>query len=341
MPEWSGGLVRMSLDWVPGLDLATGTFTLPLWAVGVAAAVLVALAVIAVARSGMTEFGSLVFRVAVVAIALVFGWTYLNRSAERDRADERHALDQRAADLVGRAISPGSAIACLEATNTETVEGACERAVFASPETVAAATAYISARLTLLADANEYTARRDQSYESAIAGLRRTVAADRYGLASQVLATRDGCTADTCDAFSLVYDDKRLRANLKDRLFDVTVARYASNWPTRTRPLASSSQPAGPTPGSAALNPPGPNVSFPSSQSIPPVSIMNAEPPAAPPAAPPPAQSAQDDGTPRPPTNSAPASASRRPPARPPAPAATKGTASSSSAPMSLNPTKQ
>ena len=231
----------MSLDWVPGLDLSTGTFTLPLWAVGVAAAVFVALAVIAVVRSGITEFGSLIFRVAVVAIAVVFGWTYLTRSAERDRADERHALDQRAADLVGRAIAPGSAIACLEAANTETIEGACERAVFASPETVAAATAYISARLTLLADANDYTSRRDQTYESAIAGLRRTVAADRYGLASQVLAMRDGCTAETCDAFSLVYDDKRLRANLKDRLFDVTVARYATNWPTRTRPLASSS----------------------------------------------------------------------------------------------------
>jgi membrane protein implicated in regulation of membrane protease activity len=330
----------MSLDWVPGLDLSTGTFTLPLWAVGVAAAVLAALAVIAVVRSGVTEFGSLVFRVAVVAIALVFGWTYLNRSAERDRADERHALDQRAADLVGRAIVPGSAIACLEATNTETVEGACERAVFASPETVAAATAYISARLTLLADANDYTSRRDQAYESAIAGLRRTVAADRYGLASQVLATRDGCTADTCDAFSLVYDDKRLRANLKDRLFDVTVARYATNWPTRTRPLASSSPP-GPAPAAAAVNPPGPNVSFPSSQSIPPVSIMNAEPPPAasspPPSPPSPAQSAvQDDGTPKPPTNSAPASASRRPAAKSSAKSAPTG-----QAPMSLNPTKQ
>jgi hypothetical protein len=328
----------MSLDWVPGLDLSTGTFTLPLWAVGVAAAVLVALAVIAVVRSGVTEFGSLVFRVAVVAIALVFGWTYLNRGAERDRADERRALDQRAADLVGRAIAPGSAIGCLEATNTETVEGACERAVFASPETVAAATAYISARLTLLADANDYTSRRDQNYESAIAGLRRTVAADRYGLASQVLATRDGCTPDTCDAFSLVYDDKRLRANLKDRLFDVTVARYATAWPARTRPLASSNAPS-PMPAAAAVNPPGPNVSFPSSQSIPPVSIMNAEPPAAPPATPSAQSATQDDGTPRSPTNSAPASASRRPPARPSTPPAAKGTAGT--APMSLNPTKQ
>src|SRR3954467_15616438 len=269
MPEWSGGLVRMSLDWVPGLDLSTGTFTLPLWAVGVAAAVLVALTVIAVVRAGVTEFGSLVFRVAVVAIALVFGWTYLNRSAERDRADERRALDQRAAELVGRALAPRSAIACLEAASAETVEGACERAVFASPEAVAAASAYIAARLTLLADANEYTSRRDQGYESAIAGLRRTVAADRYGLASQVLATRDGCTADTCDAFALVYDDKRLRANLKDRLFDITVARYAVSWPTRTRPLAG--------PAGGAVTPPGPNATFPSAASIPPASIMNSE----------------------------------------------------------------
>ena len=313
----------MSLDWVPGLDLATGTFTLPLWAVGVAAALLVALIVIAVVRSGLNEFGSLVFRVAVIVIAVVFGWTYVNRASERDRADERRALDQRAADLVGRAVAPGSAIACLEATNTETVEGACERAVFASPETVAAATAYLSARLSLLADAHEYTARRDQSYESMISGLRRTVAADRYGLASQVLATRDGCTADVCDAFGLVYDDKKLRANMRDRLFDVTVARHAVNWPTRTRPLAS----GGNTPTGV---PAGPNVTFPSAASLPPVSTMTSETPApspsqnaAPPAVAPAAQ----------PTNSAPASAARRPPAK---------KSSNGSAPLSLNPnTKQ
>src|SRR3954470_23051738 len=315
----------MSLDWVPGLDLSTGTFTLPLWAVGVAAALLVALVVVAVMRSGVTEFGGLVFRVAVIVIAVAFGWTYITRTGERDRADERRALDQRAADLVGRAVAPGSAIACLEATNTETVEGACERAVFATPETVAAATAYVSARLSLLAEAHEYTARRDQSYESTIAGLRRTIGADRYGLASQVLSVRDGCTADACDAFGLVYDDKKLRANLKDRLFDATVGRYSVSWPTRTRPLASSTS-------SGPVTPPGPNVNFPSSASIPPVSIMNNEPPQAQaPAGTPPAQAAAPTPEPRP-TNPAPPSAARRPPAK----------KSDGSAPLSLNPnTKQ
>jgi hypothetical protein len=312
----------MSLDSIPGLDLASGTFTIPLWVVGVVAALLVSLIVIAVVRSGLNELGSLVFRAAVIVIAVFIGWTYVNRSAERDKADERRALDQRAAELVGRATAPGSAIACLEATNTETVEGACERVVFASPETVAAATAYISARLNLLADAHEYTARRDQGYESSIAGLRRTIAADRYGLASQVLATRDGCTADACDAFGLVYDDKKLRANLKDRLFDTTVARYSVNWPTRTRPLASTA----PSGTSGPVTSPGANVNFPSSASIPPVGSMNSEPPQTQPSAVTPNQAAAPTPEPRP-TNTAPTSAARRPPAK-----------KSSSAPLSLNP---
>jgi len=314
----------MNLDSVPGLDLASGTFTVPLWVVGVVAALIVALIIIAVVRSGLNDLGSLVFRAAVIVIAVVFGWTYLNRSAERDRADERRSLDERSAELVSRATAPGSAIACLEATNTETVEGACERMVFAGPETVAAPTAYIGARLTLLAEAHEYTARRDQSYESSIAGLRRTIGADRYGLVSQVLATRDGCTADACDAFGLVYDDKKLRANLKDRVFETIVGRYSVSWPARTtRPLASSSPSGGP------ITPPGPNVNFPSSQSIPPVSIMNNEPPQAQaPASNPPAQAAAPTPEPRP-TNTAPTSAARRPPAK---------KSSDGAAPLSLNP---
>lgn len=311
----------MSLDWLPGLDPSTGTFTLPLWLAGVAAALFVALIVIAVVRAGVTEFGSMIFRVAVVLIAVVFGWTYITRTADRDRADERRSLDSRATELIGRAIAPGSAIACLEATNTETVEGSCERAVFASPETVAAATAYIGARLSLLADAHDFQARRDQAYETQLGSLRRTIAADRYGLASQVLAARDGCTADACEAFGFVYDDKKLRANMKDRLFDITIARYAANWPTRTRPIASSSS-------SGPITPPGPNVQFPSSQSIPPVSIMTAEPPSPSPP-PPPQSSASDAATP---TNSAPASATKK--SNPPR----EAKKSAAPPPMSLNP---
>ena len=134
-----------------------------------------------------------------------------------------------------------------------------------------------------------------------------------------MLAVRDGCTADACDAFGLVYDDKKLRANMKDRLFDITVARYAANWPTRTRPVASS----GFSGSSGPITPPGPNVQFPSSQSIPPVSIMTAEPPPAP-SPPPQAQSQSQSGAndAAPPINSAPASATKK--SNPPRAAAKK-----------------
>ena len=215
----------MSMDWLPGVDLSGGTLTLPLWAAGVAAALIVALLVIAVLRAGLAEFGALVFRLAVIIVAVVLGWGYLNRAGERDRADERRALEQRSADLTGRAIAPGSSIACLEAVSGDAVEGGCERAVFATPETLAAATTYVAARLALLSDAHDFATRRDTNYESNIAGLRRMIAADRFGLASQVLAARDGCTADNCDAFNLVYDDKRLRANLRERVFVQLVGR--------------------------------------------------------------------------------------------------------------------
>ena len=315
----------MSLDWLPGLDLSSGTLTLPLWAVGLALALIVALIIMAVVRAGLTEFVSLVFRAAVLLIAVVFGWTYIARTGDRDRVDERRALDTRAAELMGRAVAPGSAIACLEAANTETVEGSCERAVFASPETVAAATAYMAARLSLLADVHEYAAGRDPGYEGAqIAGLRRTVAADRYGLASQVLATRDGCTADVCDAFGLVYDDRKLRANLKDRLFDDTVARYAVNWPSPTRALTSG-------------GPATPNVTLPSAQSTAPDTVPASEPPAA--AAPAPAA---QKGVP--PTNSATGSATKRPPPAVPPKAAQQKSAAppptkSAAPPASVNPT--
>jgi hypothetical protein len=311
----------MSFDWVPGLDLSAGTFTLPLWAIGIGLVLFVALLVIAILRAGMAEFGNLAFRAAVILIAVAFGYTYISRTGERDRLDERRALDHRAIELVGRAIAPGSAIGCLEATNTETVEGSCERAVFASPETVAAATAYMAARISLLADAHDYTSRRDPSYESQIAGLRRTVAADRYGLSSQVLSVRDGCTADVCDAFGLVYDDKKLKANLKDRLFDVTVGRYAVNWPLRSRSAVS---------GQPGAVPSAPSISFPSAQSMPPVSSTNAEPAAPPPVVMAPSGSSQE----APPTNSAPASATKRAPAAPPKAAAK----SNATPPLSLNP---
>src|SRR5262249_46144002 len=169
-----------------------------------------------------------------------------------------------------------SALACLDAAAGETVEGACEKALFASPETTAAAVAYVAAQLSLLAASNDYARRGGQA--SAIAPLRRALEADRFGIVAHVLATRDGCTPTRCGAFLLLQDVSRISANLVSRPFESAVAAHVAGWSPagESRPVASAPAPAAaPVAGAKVPN----NLYFPSSSSIPPGSIMTAEPP--------------------------------------------------------------
>jgi hypothetical protein len=49
--------------------------------------------------------------------------------------------------VMAGAIAPSSALSCLDEIAGEAVEGACEKAVFASPEAVAAGVKYVTAQL--------------------------------------------------------------------------------------------------------------------------------------------------------------------------------------------------
>jgi hypothetical protein len=250
---------------LPVLDLAAGTVTLSLWAAG---GVLLVFLAVALSRGALGRLMASVAVVGLVGVAVAAGFTLITRS---DRAEERRALDRRLDELTERAIAPGSALACLDSGIGEAVEGACEKAVFASAETVAAATTLVSARLTLLGDALEFATRVDPNYEKVLADLRRAIEVDRFGFVAQVLAARDGCTPAKCDALQWFHEPNRIRANLNDRTFDGMVARNASNWANRSRagtPVAAAPAPAAPPTG----------MTFPSAASIPPVSIMNNEP---------------------------------------------------------------
>ncbi len=156
-------------DWISGLDQGTGTFALPLWAAG--AAIILVSCVIALRRAGTRTIIVALSQVAVVLIVAGTAWVFINQSSLGDRASERRAIDARAMELTARAVTPGSALACLDALAGETVENACERAVFASADTTASAVSYIAARLTLLADATAYAEQRDPSYQQVLAEL--------------------------------------------------------------------------------------------------------------------------------------------------------------------------
>jgi hypothetical protein len=228
----------------------------------------------------------LAIAVAVLAGGAMAVLTVLDRMALDQQTSERRALLSRNAELNVAAVAPGSVLACLDGGAGETVESACEKRVFADPQKAAAAVAYMSARLALLADAHAFAQTGGPGLGGAFAASRRAVELDRFGIAAHVLATRDGCTAERCPAFAWLRDSSVLKANLKAQAFDTYVARYEAAWnkePEKQTPVASA--PAAP-PASVAGLPEQPTgipvpskYDFPSAASIPPVSIMNAEPP--------------------------------------------------------------
>ena len=291
---------------MPGLEIATTPLTLPAWAVGGAAALFIVIAVLALSRAG-ARVAAAVLRVTVVIAAGAAVFLLLQQNTMRERMAERRALDQRAAELAARAVMPGSPLACLDAVAGDAVDTACEKAVFATPASAAAAVSYVTARLALLSDAIEH-ARRTGGYEGALATLRVSIESDRYGIVAHVLSVRDSCTPLLCDSYVLFKDPDRVQANLRDRLFDRYVERYAAEWaraPAAATPVAegqganyttASAPPATPAaPAATAAVPLSSKYDFPSAASIPPVSIMTPEPgvppetkpaaPAAPPAA--------------------------------------------------------
>ena len=177
---------------VPGVDPVTGAFALSMFVAGAAVAVAVVLGVAAFRRSGELGTSRALWRGALVLVGAILAWTLFDRSSIRDEfAAERRAVEVRAAELTMRAIEPGSALACLDAVAGAAVETACEKALFASPEAVAAAVAYVDARISLLI-ASVKLAERDPDYRASVERLRRAIEADRFGLVGHVLTTR-GC----------------------------------------------------------------------------------------------------------------------------------------------------
>lgn len=291
---------------ISGLDVATGTFALMIFSAGAAVVVLLVLFKFLLRRVGRSGMTGALLAAGLVVVGGVLAYGMLDRSAGRDHAADRQEIETRSADLTARSIAPGSALACLDAVASTVIENACEKSLFASPEAVAAAVAYVDARFSLLAP-SVALAERDPSFQPSLERLRRALEADRFGVVAHVLTTR-GCAGPECAEIKLLRDPARVLANMKSHAFDAALGVHALAWqPNGSGTSAVASAPSAPpspsvmpqlaTTGAAPL-PPGPGglgaagapkFDFPSASSIPPVSIMSAEPgtpPAAEPAKP-------------------------------------------------------
>ena len=269
-------------DFDQWLSASLNTVALPVWMAGALAALLVFAGVLAFRRAAQLGIKGLGWRVALIAVGAGLAWILVGSTGGSDKSAAIRTLEARANDLTLRTLVPGSPLACLDMVGNETVEIACEKTLFASSQTIAAAASYVDARLSLLADSLDLAA-RDRNYEASIERTRRALEEDRFGFVAHVLANR-GCTAENCPTFKLLRNSKQVLTNLRERSFDANVILHASAWsapapaaPSAPAAPALASVPPATTTGAAPPLPPG-KYDFPSSASIPAISIMNAEP---------------------------------------------------------------
>jgi hypothetical protein len=266
--------------------LLSTPLVLPAPVAGALAALFLVIVLLAVRRATHDGGARLLLPFSVILICTLAVIGIIDRLATNEHMAEQRDLRLRDSQLSVSALAPGSPLACLDGVAGEQVENACERAVFADAQSTARAVAYVTARLALLADVSTVAQRDDRDLLATFANARRAIELDRYGIAAHVLAVRDGCTTERCATFAMFQDTGALKANLKVRAFETYVARYASAWgksePGADKepqasvaplpPVASAGEPSAPHPVDSRYD-------FPSSASIPPVSIMNAEPP--------------------------------------------------------------
>jgi hypothetical protein len=188
------------------------------------------------------------------------------------------------ADATGSVAEPQSppqvsaalpALSCIDDLAGETVLAACEKALFGSAESAAAAVSYAASRLTRLTALGDVAA-ADRNVTPELQALRRSVERDRYGLVAHVLLTRDHCTPSDCAAFRSLTDHNQIVANMDERIYNGLITRYAPLWNAPPAAAATTGLVAG-LPASVPTGRPT-NADFPSAASTPAVSIMTPEP---------------------------------------------------------------
>ncbi|QPF82290.1 hypothetical protein IC762_21250 [Bradyrhizobium genosp. L] len=292
----------MNWAWTSSLDQIWRSPTFPMWLTLAAAGffgivVLVTLlrAEKSVANGALTVITLL--SIAVAVAATIRGFTPAGQTAPSETRTAQ-ATDQ---------VLP--ALACVDDLAGEAVLNACEKVLFGSADSTAAAVSYAANQISRLTAVGDIAA-AERNPTTELQSLRRAIEHDRYGLMAYVLMARDHCTPTACPAFRSLGDNHQVIANMNDRTYENLITRYATAW---NAPAAQPSAAAGLV---AALPPSMPtgrptNAEFPSANSTPPVSIMSPEP-ARPQAgaAPPPAPAARAPA----PT----VAAAKRPPAKRP-----------------------
>jgi hypothetical protein len=310
----------MQWAWATSLDELWRSPAFPMWATLIAAGFSALLVLIVLLRADKTVANGALAVIALLAIGIASSSTVRGFGPPSRTADP--TIDMRAQ---AQHVALAPALACLDGLAGDSVEAACEKAVFGSADTAAAAVSYAAGQVSrVLAASNGRTLTSEQQV------LKRAVERDRYGLIAQVITVRDRCVVTDCPLFRALSYQSQIKANMNDRLYDTLVTRYSPSWTSAAAAPAASTLAGAPSAPNVPTGRPT-TVDFANSASIPPVNIMTPDPPAAPSASAPAAAAKSTNTQPQaapapPPSKSTNAQAqAKRPPAAPAAQPSTSG----------------
>jgi hypothetical protein len=255
----------MNWAWANALDQIWRSPAFPMWLTLVAAGFFAIIAVITLLRAEKSVANGALTVITLLAVGVALAATARGFSSANSGTAEDVGSSPLTASL--------PALACIDDLAGEAVLTACEKAVFGSPESTAAALSYAARQITRLTGFGDVAA-ANKNLTPEFDALRRAVEHDRYGLMAEVLVARDHCTVSDCAVFKSLTDRRRIASNIDERTYNGLVARYSAIWNMPPAPAAAPV--AALIPGVPAGKPT--NAEFPSASSTPPVSIMTPEP---------------------------------------------------------------
>jgi hypothetical protein len=256
----------MNWDWAASLDHIWRSPNLPLYLTLATAGFVGIIVLITLLRSERSVANGVLALVTLLAVGVAGAVTFRGFGT----ANVVQATEARA---VQTATAPLPQLSCIDELAGDAVLAACEKVLFGSAESVAAAVTYAASQITLLTSLGD-VATANKGAGSDLLALRRAVERDRYGLMAYVLTARDRCTPSACRAFRSLTEPRQIAANMEDRVYESLIMRYASSW---NAPQAATGMIAA-LPASVPTGKPT-NAEFPTSASTPPVNIMTPEPP--------------------------------------------------------------
>jgi hypothetical protein len=307
------------------MDQIWHSATFPMWLTLAAAGFFGVILSITLLRAEKSVANGALTVITLLAIAIAVAATIRGF----DSGGRLASADARSAQPV---VAAPAALACIDDLAGDAVLNACEKVLFGSADTAAAAVGYAASQITRLTSLGDIaTAERNTSPE--LQALRRAIERDRYGLMAYVLTIRDHCTPASCAAFGSLGTTQQIASNMDEHLYENLIARYAPSWnapgSANTAAMGAAAPGAGLLGGLPPSVPTGKptNAEFPSAANTPAVSIMTPEPAPKPPpsaaaAAAPPAPRAAPAASSTPPAAAKKQAAAKRPPPPPPVPIA-------------------